>query len=218
MHASNTFQVLSRKDSTSNKVKPKFSPTFHFLLLDFFFVLLCLFATMTVSYCVAGYRGAASPSAMLLDLWFPVKHNESYIRLFKVRWCTICSPAWKTLSNRDQQKATTSLVSSEYSYSHSDKKADDSLPAQRTTFSFLQFSPEPYVLLRITGGGGNYIKNASNIDAYELCSQNVLMTLGIIWVAGCYGDCVTYSTMLNWHSTGWQWSTWTARAKLAGEN
>lgn len=129
-----SFSGVPTEDSYSHKVKPKFSPTFHFLGLGFFFVLLCLFATMTVSYCVAGYRGAASPSAMLLDLWFPVKHNESYIRLFKVRWCAICSPAWKTLSNRDQQKATTSLVSSEYSYSHSDKKADDSLPAENTVF------------------------------------------------------------------------------------
>lgn len=88
----------------------------------FLFLLFSPFTTMTVSYCVAGYRGAASPSAMLLDLWFPVKHNECYIRLFKVRWCTICSQAWKTQSNRDQQKA---LVLSEYSYSHSDKEADE---------------------------------------------------------------------------------------------
>ena len=50
----------------------------------------------TASYWVPGCRGAASPSVMLLDLWFPVKHNESYIRLFWVRWCTICSQACKT--------------------------------------------------------------------------------------------------------------------------
>lgn len=118
---------------TSEKWSWSFSYSFALsFFLDFFFSF-----SLTVSNCVAGYRGAASPSAMLLDLWFPVKHNESYIRLFKVRWCTICSQAWKTLSNRDQQKAIASPVSSEYSYSPSGKEADDSaFQEMRTSFAF----------------------------------------------------------------------------------
>lgn len=104
---------------------------------------------LTVSYCVAGCWGAASPSAMLLDLWFPVKHNESYIRVCRVRWCTICSQALKTLSNREQQKATATPVSSEYSYSHSNKKPDDSyFQAGKKAFSF------PSYLLNLTCWAG----------------------------------------------------------------
>lgn len=106
-----------------------------FLLCLSFSLSFSLFAFLlhhlTISYCVASCWGAASPSAMLLDLWFPVKHNESYIRVCRVRWCTICSQALKTLSNREQQKATATPVSSEYSYSRGNKKPDDFIFKQK---------------------------------------------------------------------------------------
>lgn len=81
------------------------------------------FHPSTVSYWVTGCWGAASPSVMLLDLWFPVKHNESYIRLFWVRWWTICSRPEK----QGQQKATATLVFSRiFIFTQWEREADNS--------------------------------------------------------------------------------------------
>lgn len=119
-----------------------FPCSFALSFFDFFFSF-----SLTVSNCVAGYRGAASPSAMLLDLWFPVKHNESYIRLFKVRWCTICSQAWKTLSNRDQQKATVHPFHQNI-HIHIAARRQMTLPSKIwELLLLLQFSPKPDVFL-----------------------------------------------------------------------
>lgn len=98
---------------------------------------------LTVSYCVTGYWGGVSPSVLLLNPWFPVKYNESYIRLFWVRWYAICSQTWKTWITESQKPTAPSVFNRIHVHTHTEGEKEREFQSSVGSYNHLKFYMKP---------------------------------------------------------------------------